>query len=106
MVTSLPFGCRTIVIGGTTYYHYDNIYYTTCPRGYVVVPAPVVKPAPIVVAKGEKQSGVTVVINVPNSNGGFTAVTLTKQGNGYIGPQGEYYAGNPTVEQLKALYGK
>ena len=34
------------------------------------------------------------------------AVTLKRSGNGFVGPQGEYYADNPTVEQLKVLYGK
>jgi hypothetical protein len=44
-------------------------------------------------------------VNVPNSKNGFTPVKLVKQGNGYIGPQGEFYPGHPTVDQLKALYG-
>jgi len=48
----------------------------------------------------------TVTIYVPNSNGSYTPITLVKHGNGYIGPQGEYYAGNPTVAQLKVLYGR
>jgi hypothetical protein len=47
-----------------------------------------------------------VTVNVPNTNGSFTPVTLIKQKDGYIGPQGEYYPGNPTVDQLKVLYGK
>jgi hypothetical protein len=47
----------------------------------------------------------TATINIPNSKGGFTPVRLVKHNNGYIGPQGEFYAGHPTVEQLKALYG-
>lgn len=45
-------------------------------------------------------------INIPNSRGGYTAVTLKKAGTGYVGPQGEYYSDNPTVEQLKVLYGR
>lgn len=48
----------------------------------------------------------TVTIYVPNSNGSYTPITLVKHGNGYLGPQGEYYAGNPTVAQLKVLYGR
>src|ERR1700691_3305043 len=36
-------------------------------------------------------SGDTVTINVPNSSGGYTAVVLKRSGNGYIGPQGEFY---------------
>lgn len=47
----------------------------------------------------------TATINIPNAKGGFTPVRLVKHNNGYIGPQGEFYAGHPTVDQLKALYG-
>jgi hypothetical protein len=98
-VTYIPAGHRTIIFGGVTYYYYDNVYYKPCPSGYIVVPAPVVV-AP------QNLAGETVTINVPNSNGSYTPVILVKRGNGYVGPQGEYYPGNPTVEQLRALYGK
>ena len=110
IVMILPFGYRTISIGEVTYYYYDNVYYTVCPSGYVVVPAPVVNPdvmvVPSDVASPKKVSGETVTINVPNSNGSYTPITLVKQKDGYIGPQGEYYPGHPTVDQLKVLYGK
>jgi len=110
IVTVLPVGHRTIIVGGITYYHYDNIYFAACPSGYIVVPEPVVNSNVLVVSPsvGQPQiiSGETVTINVPNSNGSYTPVTLMKQKDGYIGPQGEYYAGNPTLEQLKVLYGK
>jgi len=98
---------------------YNSVYYRPCPEGYVVVPAPVIT-QPIVVAPpppqpvfvntpapiGQPQSPDMVTINIPNSRGGYTAITLRKSGNGYIGPQGEYYSENPTVDQLKTLYGK
>jgi hypothetical protein len=47
-----------------------------------------------------------VTINVPNSRGGYTLVALVKSQDGYVGPQGEYYQGYPTIEQLKVIYGK
>jgi transcription initiation factor TFIID subunit TAF12 len=48
----------------------------------------------------------TVTINVINSNGSTTPVTLRKQGGSYIGPRGETYTTMPTQEQLKqAGYG-
>ncbi len=107
IVSFLPNGYTTIVIGGIAYYHYDNIYYNRCPSGYVVVPAPVVvKTVHPATTQMQLLSGDTVVVNVPNFNGSFTPVTLTKHGTGYIGPQGEYYPEHPTVEQLKVLYGK
>ncbi|MBU1727531.1 MAG: hypothetical protein KJ880_07865 [Candidatus Omnitrophica bacterium] len=99
-VTFLPVGHRAIVVGGINYYSYDNVYYKRCPRGYIVVQEPAV------VHPQQKYYGETVIINVPNSNGSFTPVALVKQNGGYMGPQGEYYPVHPTVEQLKALYGK
>ncbi len=106
----------TIVYVNGIPYYYDNGYYFR-PYGtrYIVVADPMVPvtvvPAtpPTVVtipAQPQAQSSGTVTINVPNSKGGFTPVQLTKYKDGYLGPQGEYYAGNPSVEQLKALYGQ
>lgn len=45
-------------------------------------------------------------VNIPNSKGGYTAVTLKASGKGFIGPQGEFYFEFPKVSQLKAMYGK
>lgn len=103
VVHFIPSGHRTVVIGGSTYYHYNNIYYRASPSGYVVVPAPVVNQS---VAATQNLSGERVSINIPNFNGSYTTIVLVKQGGGYVGPQGEYYPGNPTIEQLRALYGK
>jgi len=48
----------------------------------------------------------TVTVNVVNSNGSVSPVTLRKQGAVYIGPRGETYTMLPTQEQLKqAGYG-
>ncbi len=47
----------------------------------------------------------TVIINVNNSNGSITPVTLTRQGNIYVGPRGEQYTSLPTEEQLRKVYG-
>ena len=47
----------------------------------------------------------TTIINVKNSNGSYTPVTLRRVGNQYAGPRGEYYPGLPTEEQLKVAYG-
>ena len=69
----------------------------------------VAQPAQVVVAQtppSTTYSGDTVTVNVPNSNGGYTAVLLKRSGNGYVGPQGEYYDQIPTTAQLQAMYGK
>jgi hypothetical protein len=66
----------------------------------------VAQPAPVVVqGPSATYSGDTVTINVPNSNGGYTAVVLKRSGAGYVGPQGEYYDQVPTTAQLQAMYG-
>ncbi|MFA6281635.1 MAG: hypothetical protein WCY05_03930 [Candidatus Omnitrophota bacterium] len=97
-VSFLPYGYKTRVSRGVTYYYYNNVYYQSCPGGYAIVTAPM----PDLVYN----YGGQVVINVPMDNGGYKPVTLIKQNNGYIGPQGEYYNGNPTVRQLSVLYGR
>ena len=47
----------------------------------------------------------TFVVNITNSNGSVTPVTLRKSGNVWIGPKGEQYSRIPTEEQLKPIYG-
>lgn len=47
----------------------------------------------------------TVPVNVTNSNGSVIVVKLQRQGVGYVGPRGEYYASLPTSEQLRPVYG-
>jgi len=113
VITVLPSGHRALESRGVTYYYYDHVYYRPCPSGYVVVPAPVLEPelvaAPVVmtaIASTQVASSESVTIGIPDVNGSYTNITLIKYNNGYIGPQGEYYSGHPTVEQLKVLYGK
>lgn len=47
----------------------------------------------------------TVTINIQNSNGSFTPVTLHPVGSQWVGPRGEYYDSLPTVGQLRPVYG-
>lgn len=44
-------------------------------------------------------------VNVPNSQGGYTAIIIKKSGDGYIGPKGEHYTSFPTVNVLRSTYG-
>ena len=66
----------------------------------------VVEAQPAAVVPSTTYSGDTVTVNVPNSNGGYIAVVLKRSGNGYVGPQGEYYDQVPSTAQLQAMYGK
>ncbi len=47
----------------------------------------------------------TVVINVHNSNGSITPVTLRRDGNEWVGPKGERYLQIPSEDQLRPVYG-
>lgn len=109
VVRQIPSGCRNIPFGDVTYYNYGNVYYKTCPSGYVVVTNPIISPDVVYapsLPQSRRYSGQAITIYVPNSNGSYTPVTLVRYNNGYIGPQGEYYLGHPTVEELKVLYGR
>lgn len=120
LVDSLPPRYTTVVYSGVPYYYSGGYYYRPYDYGgYMVVAPPVVaqpvvvqQPAPVfeapqppAVQPQAAQASDTVTVNIPNARGGYTPVTLKKAGNGYVGPQGEYYSENPTVEQLKTLYG-
>jgi len=109
VVSFLPEGHLTVIVGGNPYYYYNSVFYRHYHAQYIVVTPPVADPTidTLTYAGSENTAaGTTYTVNVPNAAGSFTAVKLTKYGNGYIGPQGEYYPGNPTVDQLKVLYGK
>ncbi len=119
VVSYLPYGHRTIVVGGVMYYEYDDVYYQPCPTGYAVVQQPAVAneyispdivyvptPAVAVPAQPQPSERETVTINVPTSNRGSIAITLVRYPNGFAGPQGEFYPTLPTAEQLRVRYGK
>jgi hypothetical protein len=103
---------QPVVINGITYYLNNGSYYVYNGYGYQPVAAPAVAvQQPVVVAQQPEVIAPTVqedafTINIPNDKGGYTAVTLKKSGNGFIGPQGEFYPEFPKVSQLKVIYGK
>jgi len=117
-LSALPPSYSTVYVGRVPYYYDGIYYYRPYASGYVVVANPTIAPAvvtaPVVVQptvvttniEPQTQPSGTITINVPNSKGGYTSVLLTKRNDGYLGPQGEFYPGNPTVDQLKALYGQ
>ena len=52
-----------------------------------------------------QQEANTTVVNITNSNGSVTPVTLRRSGNVWVGPRGEQYMSIPTSDQLKPIYG-
>lgn len=97
---------------------YRNSFYKARPRGHNPKGAFVIPREYISIALGglklcyregrlhRRNIERMIVVNVPNCNGSYTPIALRKFGRGYMGPQGEYYHGNPTVAQLRALYGR
>jgi len=68
-------------------------------RNYIAVVGMVVLLALAQVAYAD-----SFVVNIPNNQGSYTAVTIQQSGSGYTGPQGEYYGRFPSVYQLEAMY--
>lgn len=92
------------ILGGLAFLYCCSLATKERETKYVVVPSS----STVIVSSAapERAYAETITINIPNSNGSYAEVLLRKSGEGYIGPQGEYYPKNPTVEQLNALYGK
>ena len=61
--------------------------------------------APVPPAIASIQAEDNFTFSIPNIRGGYTVINLRKYGNGYLGPQGEYYSEFPKIELLKAMYG-
>ncbi len=92
---------QPVVVNGATYYVNNGVYYIYTQYGYQAVASPVGPP----VSAGTDTAD-SFTINVPNDKGGYTTVVLKRSGNGYIGPQGEYYPEFPKVSKLQVMYGK
>lgn len=105
---------QPVVVNGVTYYVNNGVYYIYTQYGYqavatpaAVIPPPVVPSAAVTAAAGSSTAGDdSITVNIPNNKGGYTAVVLKKSGNGFVGPQGEFYADFPKVSQLQTMYGK
>jgi len=105
---------QPVLVNGTTYYLNNGTYYVYTQYGYQAVATPAGVTAPVVIQPTAVVAASNVVsnaedaftVNVPNNKGGYTAVLLKKSGNGFIGPQGEFYSEFPKVSQLQVMYGK
>ena len=125
VVTTIPVAYQPTINNGVSYYTINGATYMSTPNGYQVVPQPTsVQAAPQQNAAPAQQVPQNAVIeqttqgaspgnnqdsykvNIPNSKGTYTPVTLKRAGTGFIGPQGEYYAEFPKIEQLKVMYAK
>lgn len=110
VITNVPLGCRRAYIGGRVYYTNNDVYYEQVTGGYRLVPTPGSKEVIDDIDSGNiavhQSAADPFTVNIPNNKGGYTAVILKRSGSGYVGPQGEFYAEFPRVEQLRVMYGK
>jgi len=94
--------------------YYDPYYYSSYYYPNYYTPGELVSPPVVETPEVVAQPSTTVVttdtddsftINIPNSVGGYTSVVIKRSGDGFIGPQGEYYSVFPKISQLKVMYG-
>jgi len=104
---------QPVVVNGVTYYVNNGVYYTYTQYGYQAVAtpigsvaAPVVQADAVTVMPASTNNDDSYTINIPNGKGGYNAVLLKRSGNGFVGPQGEFYSEFPKVSQLQVMYGK
>ncbi len=103
-VGTIPSDFRPVIINGVTYYTSNGTYYIlTRYHGYRVVAAPVVYAQPVPVAEYTQN---IIPVNVPNNYGGYKTEIIKRSGNGFVGPQGEFYVEFPRISQLKIMYGR
>jgi len=98
----LPRGHKTIFYDGITYYYFNRSYYVLKNDRYIVVTPPL----PVVTENKQAVEAPirTITVNVPNPNGSYMPVTLQEYSDGFVGPHSEFYAKQPTVDQLKKMY--
>jgi len=124
VVTALPPQAQLVVVDGVPYYTVNGVTYISTTYGYQVVPPPrvvVVRTEPglpqtALIAPPAASAPVAIppapagdesfTVNIPNARGSYSGVTMKRMGNGFVGPQGEFYSEFPKVEQLKLMYGK
>jgi hypothetical protein len=105
---------QPVLVNGVTYYLNNGVYYIYTQYGYQAVTAPVGAMTPVISASPATPGSPlvntsmddSITVNIPDNNGGYNPVVLKRSGNGFIGPQGEFYSEFPKVSQLKLMYGK
>lgn len=93
----------TVAFQAEPVYVEQQVIYTPSPPPVVYVrPQTVVVQQPIYY---EPPQPLTMILNVQNSNGSMTPVTMRQIGAQWVGPKGEYYDNLPTIGQLRPIYG-
>jgi hypothetical protein len=115
VVSWIPDEYRMVSINGRLYYTWNNNYFIRTVDGYQVVAPPAVISDVKKAAtnqQGTTQAQITngispegtIILNIPDGKGKYIPVTIKRSGNGFIGPQGEFYQQFPKVSQLQVIY--
>lgn len=90
--------------GEETYYVYAGIFYQRNGSGYEVI-VPPFGPGPsegVLIAHSDRRD---IFVRLPDDQGGYVEVVLSRTSDGFKGPQGEYYPEFPSTDQLQEMYG-
>jgi hypothetical protein len=63
-------------------------------------------PVPLAVTPADTTALNLITVTVPNRAGGYATLNLMRLGDGFLGPQGEFYPTFPTSTQLMLMYGQ
>lgn len=118
IVPTVPLGYHTYEVNGQTYRIYNNISYVeNANGGYTIVETPPEAPK-MYQKQGLENSDPAnqkyneyqfkdpndLSVKIPNGDGTFTLVPITKTADGYQGPKGEKYENFPSIDTLKKRY--
>jgi hypothetical protein len=104
VVVKLPDNSVVINDGDETYYVDDGIFYRKVWDGYKVIAPPFgPRDSDGVLMAGNDRDDIS--IRLPDSEGGYVEVLLSRTGQGFKGPQDEYYPEFPPMDQLQEMYG-
>lgn len=112
-IYDLPRTAKFVWVDGRKYYTYGGVYYrrSDCGTYYTVIENPHVYREPqqdeithyyadTVYESNQKE----FVVHIRDKEGKLVTVRLTKEDDGYVGPQGEFYPEFPKVAQLREMY--
>jgi len=107
-IEHLPHGYQIVHVDGVPYYTYNDVYYQHTTRGYEVIHKPYskhAKRAKVANKHRNSESEDSITLSIRDGDGGYISITVKPSGDGYVGPQGEYYDEFPKIEHLKIIYG-
>jgi len=107
-IEHLPHGYQKYHVDGVPYYTYNDVYYKHTRGGYEVIHQPYsrhTKKSRVRNDHRDHDEGNSITLSIRNKEGGYFSITVKPSGDGYVGPQGEYYDQFPKIEHLKLIYG-